>query len=64
MPSGLTPINPIKEAIMTTQEKLIGYKPTLSELAGIGNELCAYALKTADIVTESTAKAFKMTKSI
>ena len=49
---------------MTTQEKLIRRKPTLIELAGIGNELSAYALETADIVTESTAKAFKMTKSI
>jgi hypothetical protein len=43
MPSGLTPNNPIKEAIMTTQEKLIRRKLTLIEAPGIGNELSAYA---------------------
>ena len=36
---------------------------SVPELAGIGNELSEYALKTADVVTVSTAKAFKMTKS-
>jgi len=49
---------------MTTQEKLIRRKLTLIEAPGIGNELSAYALETADIVTASTAKAFKMAKSI
>ena len=36
---------------------------SVPELAGIGNELSEYALETADVVTVSTAKAFKMTKS-
>jgi galactonate dehydratase len=35
----------------------------IPELPGIGNELSEYALETADTVTVSTAKAFKMEKS-
>ena len=36
---------------------------TIPELPGIGNELSEYALKTAGMVTVSTAKVFKMEKS-
>jgi L-alanine-DL-glutamate epimerase-like enolase superfamily enzyme len=36
---------------------------TIPELPGIGNELSEYALETADIVTVSTEKSFKMVKS-
>jgi L-alanine-DL-glutamate epimerase-like enolase superfamily enzyme len=35
----------------------------IPELPGIGNELSEYALETADTLTVSTAKAFKMEKS-
>ena len=33
IPSGLTPINPKKEVIMTTQEKLVKRKLSIIELA-------------------------------
>jgi hypothetical protein len=36
---------------------------TIPELPGIGNELSEYALETADIVTVSTTRAFKMEKA-
>lgn len=41
----------------------IGGAMPIPEIPGIGNELSEYALKTADVVTVSTGKSFKMVKS-
>lgn len=51
-----------RELCVHDYQPIDGYM-TAPELPGIGNELSEYALETADIVTVSAAKAFKMTKS-
>jgi galactonate dehydratase len=51
-----------RELCVHDYQPVNGYM-TVPELPGIGNELSEYALETADRVTVSTAKAFKMEKS-
>jgi galactonate dehydratase len=51
-----------RELCIHDYQPVEGYM-TIPELPGIGNELSEYALKTAETVTVSTAKAFKMEKS-
>jgi len=51
-----------RELCVHDYQPVDGYM-TVPGLPGIGNELSEYALKTADIVTISTARAFKMEKS-
>jgi L-alanine-DL-glutamate epimerase-like enolase superfamily enzyme len=51
-----------RELCVHDYQPVDGYM-TIPELPGIGNELSESALKTADKVTVSTAKVFKMEKS-
>ena len=51
-----------RELCIHDYQPVDGYM-AVPELPGIGNELSEYALETADKVTVSTAKAFKMEKS-
>jgi galactonate dehydratase len=51
-----------RELCVHDYQPIDGYM-AVPELPGIGNELSEYALETAEIVTVSEAKAFKMTKS-
>jgi galactonate dehydratase len=51
-----------RELCVHDYQPVDGYM-TIPELPGIGNELSEYALKTADTVTVSTGKEFKMEKS-
>jgi L-alanine-DL-glutamate epimerase-like enolase superfamily enzyme len=51
-----------RELCVHDYQPVDGYM-TIPELPGIGNELSEYALKTAEKVTVSTARVFKMEKS-
>ena len=51
-----------RELCIQDYQPVDGYM-TIPELPGIGNELSEYALKTADMVTVSDSKVFKMEKS-
>jgi L-alanine-DL-glutamate epimerase-like enolase superfamily enzyme len=51
-----------RELCVHDYQPVDGYM-TIPELPGIGNELSEYALETADIVTVSTTRAFKMEKA-
>jgi L-alanine-DL-glutamate epimerase-like enolase superfamily enzyme len=52
----------IRELCVHDYQPVDGYM-IIPELPGIGNEPSEYALETAEIVTVSTEKTFKMQKS-